>query len=205
MGTDAAEVDRAAAPADDVVHPVRVVLSAAFTRNGQVGLFAERAAFLLAGHCVIPKLCALADCGDKACLGLPSSCRLCVSEEPTRTSCWRAACRWFLDRPINGERPLLLRVVESGKLDASQDIETQIAREVGARVLDVHVSALPSYLDKVGSSGAIHEYLPSHSRNASASSRDFGVRVRLATTAGLKTLEEQMLASGLVEREGVLI
>lgn len=178
--------------------PGNMVISGVCTQDGRLGVFVERVAFFLRGRCVIPRVCSERACGDSSCLGLSSSCNLQSGGEPTQSCCWRYACRWYLEQRVQGEKAILLRVVESGKLDANQEIETQIAQAVGNRIVDINVSAIPTYRERIGTDSHIHEYMPSHSNNAGASSRDFGLRVRLATNAGLKAVEDQMLSAGLL-------
>mmetsp|Transcript_102901 Transcript_102901/g.286585 ORF Transcript_102901/g.286585 Transcript_102901/m.286585 type:complete len:476 (+) Transcript_102901:70-1497(+) len=79
------------------------------------------------------------------CLGRREHCtRFYQGLEPTpgqaEDICWRASYRWHLARVRNGQDALMFQVVEDDELGEGQRVETEIARDLNIRIVQVHVS-----------------------------------------------------------------
>jgi len=78
------------------------------------------------------------------CRGLKECCnRFYEGKDPTKAQasnvCWRASYRWHLGRERHDQKAVMLQLVEDGELGKGQQVETEMANELGVRIAKVHV------------------------------------------------------------------
>mmetsp|Transcript_102249 Transcript_102249/g.288873 ORF Transcript_102249/g.288873 Transcript_102249/m.288873 type:complete len:199 (+) Transcript_102249:113-709(+) len=125
--------------------PKNIVLSVKFDVRGVVSQHAENAKAILGKRCYNPNAFNKEDC-MRPCLGTELSdgshppCGMWKAD-PDGGACWRCSYRWHLGRTVNGEKAVMLRLLENGEMGKGQEIEAKMAEQLGTTVYEIPVVA----------------------------------------------------------------
>lgn len=108
-------------------------------------------------YCYCPNYVNKSCCSNLKCRGEESLCTK-WADPPSNASCWRCSYKWHLKRRRNQQRAVMLRILVDGEMGEGQQIETQLAEELGIEIKEIQVgrwSGKTEVLQKIKDLGLI--------------------------------------------------